>query len=350
MRARRAARLTTRADEAVNTGRIDEARQLLDEAWTLAPSLPDIAIVELKLRRALAPPRGTDGVSAVLPRRPRTRAALTAAATAAAVLISVVAWMPRRGGHVSNAPVAQPVAEAVVSEPALPAMPTVTLTAKPQPRVPKPPAHSLPSVVSMPKPPVSPPLRRRPDIVALPEAVSQPEGVSQPVTSAPLAPVPSLSFSERSAQIDAALQAAANPAASAADGAETAIAPVSSPSMDEPDSSADRLQEPLVRSTLNQYAAAYSTLDVDAAHRVWPGVDRAALRQAFDGLSSQSVTLDSCRVTVTGARARANCVGSTRWAPKVGAPTMRTSARRWDFELAKADEGWRVVTARVQNR
>ncbi len=113
---------------------------------------------------------------------------------------------------------------------------------------------------------------------------------------------------------------------------------------------AELSQEPLVRRTLNQYAAAYSALDANAASRVWPRVDRGALSRAFETLASQQVSLGDCRVDVTGARARAVCSGSATWAPKIGSGSARTDARRWDFELAKTAGGWEIVNARVQKR
>ena len=60
-----------------------------------------------------------------------------------------------------------------------------------------------------------------------------------------------------------------------------------------------------IRTTLGRYEAAYSGLNVPAAHAVWPSVDQRALARAFDGLASQRVALDKCDIVVTGAtRAR----------------------------------------------
>jgi hypothetical protein len=105
-----------------------------------------------------------------------------------------------------------------------------------------------------------------------------------------------------------------------------------------------------VRSVLSRYASAYSTLDAAAAHRVWPGVNRAALARAFDSLASQQISLGDCRIDVAATNARARCAGSATWAPKVGGGEARTEARDWTFELARAANGWQIVSARVQNR
>ena len=113
---------------------------------------------------------------------------------------------------------------------------------------------------------------------------------------------------------------------------------------------AEPAQESVVRSVLSRYASAYSSLDANAAQRVWPGVNREALSRAFDGLASQQISLGDCRIDVAAASARAHCAGSATWAPKVGGGGARTEARDWTFELARAASGWQIVRARVQNR
>src|SRR5690349_9829865 len=59
--------------------------------------------------------------------------------------------------------------------------------------------------------------------------------------------------------------------------------------------------------TLNRYQDAFSALDVNAAHAVWPSVDVKALAKAFDQLEEQTFDLEGCDITVTGARAQADC-------------------------------------------
>lgn len=104
-----------------------------------------------------------------------------------------------------------------------------------------------------------------------------------------------------------------------------------------------------MRTVLGRYASAYNALDVDAATRVWPGVNRGALARAFDGLASQQVSLGDCRIDVAGAKAQARCAGRATWTPKIGSGT-RTESRSWTFELARAGNDWQIVSARVQNR
>lgn len=114
-----------------------------------------------------------------------------------------------------------------------------------------------------------------------------------------------------------------------------ALAPKAEPKLDETS---------IVRSVLTRYERAYSSLDAGAASAVWPGVDRPALERAFDGLTSQRVSLQSCDVTVNGAAARALCSGTATWVPKVGGGA-RTAARRWDFDLRKRDGDWEIERA-----
>jgi hypothetical protein len=101
-----------------------------------------------------------------------------------------------------------------------------------------------------------------------------------------------------------------------------------------------------VRSVLSRFEAAYSGLDASAAHAVYPGVDQDKLARAFNGLESQNVSLGPCDVTVEGSVARAECVGSATWTPKVG--SGRTEARRWAFDLKNASGLWQIVRTDVR--
>ena len=109
-------------------------------------------------------------------------------------------------------------------------------------------------------------------------------------------------------------------------------------------------QDAIVRRVLNRYASAYSDLDANAAERVWPAVNRAALSRAFDALASQRVSLGDCKIQVAAATAEARCAGSATWSPKVGNGASRTEQRNWTFQLARGESGWQIVSARVQNR
>lgn len=101
-------------------------------------------------------------------------------------------------------------------------------------------------------------------------------------------------------------------------------------------------EEAAVRAALLGYETAYSRLDVEAAGAVWPGLDRKALARAFDGLTSQRVSLGACDVRVVGEAAIAGCAGSATWTPKVGGGT-RSQQRQWHFRLKNAPAGWHIV-------
>jgi len=102
-----------------------------------------------------------------------------------------------------------------------------------------------------------------------------------------------------------------------------------------------------VRSALDRYEAAYGKLDAGAAAAIWPSVDRAALRRAFDGLDSQSIDLGRCDIVVKGTSAQADCTGTARWTPKVGGGA-HAAARRWRFNLANTGADWIIVSANVR--
>lgn len=104
-----------------------------------------------------------------------------------------------------------------------------------------------------------------------------------------------------------------------------------------------------MRNVLNRYASAFNALDADAAQRVYPRVNRAALSRAFDGLASQQIALTDCRIDVVATNATARCGGTATWAPKVGGGT-RSESRSWSFQLARGQSGWQIVSATVQNR
>jgi hypothetical protein len=101
-----------------------------------------------------------------------------------------------------------------------------------------------------------------------------------------------------------------------------------------------------IRSTLTRFRTAYSQLNASAARDVWPSVDARALERAFQSLKSQDLRFDSCKMTVTGARAQAACKGRAVYVPRIGDQSPRFTAREWNFELRKADERWTIASAR----
>jgi len=93
---------------------------------------------------------------------------------------------------------------------------------------------------------------------------------------------------------------------------------------------------------LNRYQNAFSELDANAAHAVWPSVDVKALARAFDQLETQTFDLEGCDITVSGARAEADCAGNARYVRKVGNKALRVEPRRWHFTLRQTNDQWLI--------
>lgn len=314
MRRRCAERLALRADAAADAGCREIARACLEEARTLAPGLPALALIEAKLS---APPRR--GVSSA------SKWAMLAAACLAAMI-----------GGVAMARTAAPPA-AIVTRATPPVAPTAEIPA------------ALRVVVSSPLArlvTVGPRRERHvppaPTVAQLP-IVSRVEPAVRFRTTGRTSRTATAAAAELSA-----VPAAPVPAPIVVAPEVLAEVPPAAPSVAVPP--AEPAQEPVVRSVLGRYASAYSSLDANAAQRIWPGVNRVALARAFDSLASQQISLGDCRIDIGGSTARAHCAGSATWAPKVGSGGARTEARDWTFELARAASGWQIVSARVQNR
>jgi hypothetical protein len=344
MRRRRAERCILRAEVAAQQGSLDEARAAIDEARKLAPSLAEIDTVEANIF-------GREETSVPEPSPVRSRALVyTAAAIACIVALSMgFVWWQQ---HIRpTQPVAAPATErAPIPEPAATANPA----SRPAPSV-RVETFDV-TATSVEEPPVAPPpvaatLEARADAPAPFVPTTTPEPAPQaapPVEPANLvrrepAPEPAVrrdTFANLNPPVPALreVELASTPSASAAASPIPAPAP---PRIDE---------NSAVRTVLHRYADAYSRLDASAAQEVWPGVNRAALSRAFESLASQDISLGDCAVNVSGASARATCAGAATWAPKVGGGGARTEPRAWTFQLAKADAGWQIVNARVQNR
>jgi hypothetical protein len=325
MRRRRAERLLLRAEAAFDAGCLDDARQCVAEARALAPSFPGLGDVEQKLSAPLsAVKRGAT---------PRRIAAV--AAFAIAITVGLAGWTLVPGTNATAeipAPPPAPIAAAPSQSPAAPI---------PDP-LPAPAALFTAETAAAPRPdPIPPPIEpetpridtiaptAKPDVsdVMRQEAVDVATRLETPVSR--IDPLMPRTVTEE------ALRALPLP---------TAPPPAAPPPPPEPP------QQPAVRSVLERYAAAYSALDVDAAQRVWPGVNRGALARAFDSLAMQQVLLGDCRIDIDGSSATARCVATTTWAPKIGSGDRHTETRDWTFELTRAGAGWEIVSARLQNR
>jgi len=296
MRQRRVERLLLRADVAIEEGYPEDARACLTEARELAPGLRAIDEIQQRLDAA--------GSFLLPPASFRLRALSVGLFTCSLMGIAAFVAFPR--AHEAPAPAIAETANLRGVAPAI-VVPTGS----------------------------SPVFRLK---------AETPETASRPKADAPRSPAPAANrdmpaevrFDVRPPVVDA-LPAAALPAA----------APLTLPAAaaDAPPPSAEG-----VRRTLDRYAAAYSALDADAAQRVWPAVNRAALARAFDALASQRVSLNECRIDVRDTTARARCAGSATWAPRIGDGSSRTEAREWTFDLVRAGTDWRILSARAQNK
>lgn len=111
---------------------------------------------------------------------------------------------------------------------------------------------------------------------------------------------------------------------------------------------ARRVAEQQIEDTLSRFAAAYESLDAEAASRIWPGVDRRALARAFQGLRSQEITFTGCRMAIETVAASVDCNGWTTFVPRIGSQDPRTEQRRWNFQLRKRGETWSITEARIR--
>jgi hypothetical protein len=99
-----------------------------------------------------------------------------------------------------------------------------------------------------------------------------------------------------------------------------------------------------VRRLLQAYERAWSRMDANATRALWPSVDSRTLRAAFTPISEQRLQLAACDVGMSGDRALAVCLGTLRYRPRNGAGTTRVERRRWEFDLQRSPEGWRIKT------
>ncbi|HEY2431040.1 MAG TPA: hypothetical protein VGI12_00100 [Vicinamibacterales bacterium] len=309
MRQRRAQRLLLLADVAAEAGCPEDARAYLAEARRLAPDLGGLAAVETKLPARTATP--------LRPARLR-RLSVAAAVVAAAMAFGIAIWPgPQRIAPTGD------FRTLSLEVPSASGRSTVAV------RVPSLPPPRTASKIER---ALTDPAEREERTVPTPRLMLQPVGPSPRPFLQPVGPIP---VGDDVAAVAAAIESLppARPLTTS-----PSVADVPPPT------------QTVVRRVLDRYAAAYSSLDAEAAARVWPRVDRAALASAFDALESQQITLGDCRVDVSGELARATCAGSASWVPKVGGADPHTESRRWTFDLARAGSDWQIVRAQTQNR
>jgi len=101
-----------------------------------------------------------------------------------------------------------------------------------------------------------------------------------------------------------------------------------------------------IRETVKLYETAQNTLNPDLYVRVFPGVDRDRIEQAFASFRSQSVTFEVRRIEMAPQGGSAQVFGhETRVAvPKAG-NDLRVTADRV-LQLEKRGDGWVIVSVR----
>jgi hypothetical protein len=357
MRHRRAERCLLRAEAALDAGMEEEARAALDEARGLDPATPAF---EQLLDDARGRRYAAEGV-----RRKKIVGRASAAAAVLALTAAGVAWGVQRPPATQ---VAAATTVAAAPEPAVtpPSRPMATPPGPAQPAVRTAGLMSPPLAVKNAAAPAtrdratatkSEAIERRAPALAEPlrpavlpptppAAEPPPEAVAPRGEEPPMPPAldsvprPAAELSLPSAGVGTALPVVAIPAGGPDPTAVT-------PPPGRPVVPVELSQERAVRAVLSRFEAAYTALSAPAAQQVWPTVDERSLARAFDSLAAQRVSLGACAVQLAAATARAECTGSATWTPKVGGGP-RTEPRRWQFELALGDAGWRIVRAEAR--
>ena len=97
--------------------------------------------------------------------------------------------------------------------------------------------------------------------------------------------------------------------------------------------------EPGVRETLQRYAAALESLDVNAVKKVQPSISADNLAKAFKEMRELKVTIDTVRVlSADGAAARVSCRVAQTLTPKVG--TKQTTTVTRVMRLRRESDSW----------
>ena len=107
-------------------------------------------------------------------------------------------------------------------------------------------------------------------------------------------------------------------------------------------------EEERVRQLLDEYTGAFERRDIGAQKALYPNVDGKALKRAYEQITSQRLTLESCGITISGSTANARCRGSATFQPRIGTRPVLVASREWTFDLSKQDTAWRIVNTYVR--
>jgi hypothetical protein len=370
MRLRRAATCVSAARISIESGRVLEAEDRLEEACRLDPENLEARVLLEQLRSAEPEPPSQPilllGEAATPDAR---RWSHWVAVLIAVVALGALAWWrtpgpdetrinparqpEQRGGPRPEAPARARMAPA--ETPTFPEMPPSAPAELPNsrsevgtagPLAPPATATRPPRTVAIPSFPAPLAAQSAAGGIPAPPAEPVPRAVPEPVDLTPApgttaAAVPGL-LDERPSH-----QTAARDAATAPPPALTAPSPAADAA---PASLRDGAsgEEAAIGQALEQYVDAYNRLDARAASRVWPTVDERALARAFAGLESQGIAFEGCELAVQGSEATAACRGRARYVPKVGDRDPISQSRRWAFRLHRAAGGWQIVQAEAR--
>lgn len=100
--------------------------------------------------------------------------------------------------------------------------------------------------------------------------------------------------------------------------------------------------EAVAKDVLQEYAAAYESLDADRVKKIWPAVDVEGLRQAFREMRELKVGIDNIKVlSADGPVVRVSCRVTQSLTPRAGgrqSPTVVTRIVR----LRRQEAAWLI--------
>ncbi len=189
------------------------------------------------------------------------------------------------------------------------------------------PAPARPSQ-SSPLPPTPAPPDARPAAERQPPV--QPPTVSPATTTVP-APTPAAPPAPAPTTAPPLVQTPSSPA-------------VQPPTTVAPPARAPVSEEPAIRAVLRTYADGYSTLDVRAVQRAFPGVNAASLQRTFSQTKSQTVKIIGEQIQVNGTTATVTCIWQMIFEGQVGG--VQRASPRVLLTLQKTAGGWIIIDRR----
>lgn len=366
MRLRRAATCVSSARIALETGRLLEAEERLEEACRLDPDSLEARIL-LEQLRSTEPDEPIEPLFTV--EESSTRGARRwshwVAVLIAVVALAALAWWRVPGPDESRiTPVRQPEPSRILPQPEAPAavelLPTDDIEV---PEAPSPDEERL--VLDRARSRGGAPAAPRPErgTTGQSPALSARQAMGSASPPSPRVTAASTLEASRPAQTPlvvsppapttAGLPEPIDELSSAGAGSVAAPAPPSAPAPSAVDVAPASLRdaaadEEAIGQVLEQYVDAYNRLDARAARRVWPSVDERALARAFAGLESQGIAFEACDLELDGLGATANCLGRARYVPRVGDRDPINQSRRWTFRLHRVAAGWEIVNAEAR--